>query len=77
MSDDKDIVPLDDLSAMARWIVRHTGEEGAIVITFKEKYIGVGVTGTADKLMYSLNCAIYQVMSDIVKMQNARKIKVK
>lgn len=67
MTDDKDLIPLDDLSTMAKWIAKHRKEEGTIVITFNGPYIAIGLFGSTEKIMYSLNCAIYQNMADIVK----------
>lgn len=67
MTDDKDLIPLDDLSAMAKWIAKHREEEGAIVISFSGRCIGVGLHGEAEKVIYSLNCAIYQAMAAIAK----------
>jgi 4-hydroxy-L-threonine phosphate dehydrogenase PdxA len=67
MTDDKDLIPLDDLSTMAKWIAKHREEEGAIVISFSGPCVAVGLFGPAEKVMYSLNCAIYQSMADIVK----------
>jgi len=67
MIDDKDLIPLDDLSAMAKWIAKHREEEGAIVLTFSGPCVAVGLFGPAEKVIYSLNCAIYQVMANITK----------
>lgn len=67
MTDDKDLIPLDDLLAMAKWIAKHRKEEGAIVITFSGPCIAIGLFGPAEKVVYSLNCAIYQAMGDIAK----------
>jgi len=67
MIDDKDLIPLDDLSAMAKWIAKHREEEGAIVISFSGPCIAIGLSGPAEKVIYSLNCAIYQAMAAITK----------
>jgi len=67
MTDDKNLIPLDDLSAMAKWIAKHRKEEGAIVISFSGSCIAIGLFGSAEKVVYGLNCAIYQAMGDIAK----------
>ncbi len=67
MTDDKDLIPLDDLSAMAKWIAKHRKEEGAIVITFSKRHVAIGATGPTDKILNGLNCAIYQVMSNFTQ----------
>ncbi len=67
MTDDKDLIPLDDLSAMAKWITKHREEEGSIVISFSGPCVDIGLIGHAEKVIYSLNCAIYQVMANITK----------
>ena len=67
MTNDKDIIPLDNLADMAKWIAKHREEENAIVITIGSGFIKSGASGEVKELIKALNYAIYNLIGELEK----------
>jgi hypothetical protein len=70
MKKDRDLIPLDALAEMAKWIAKHREEENVIVITVDSGSINVGVSGDIEKLLCGLNHAIYHLVDELKKERN-------